>query len=86
MYSPFFHNYFQSRPGHDIRDIYFQNTSSNLVKAALDLIYNGEVSIETKHIKRFRWFVETLLEIKLQENDKREIPSKPDDKPQDQKC
>ena len=27
MYSPFFHNYFQSRPGHDIRDIYFQNTT-----------------------------------------------------------
>ena len=79
MYSPLFHNYFQSRPGHDVRDIYLQNTSSNLVKAALDLIYNGEVSIETKHTKRFRWFVETLLEIKLQENDKREIPSKPDD-------
>ena len=83
MYSPFFHNYFQSRPGHDVRDIHFQNANSSLVKAALDLIYKGKVSIETKQIKKFRWFVETLLDIKLEENYEQEIPSKPDDRAQE---
>ena len=66
IYSPFFHEYFQSRPGHDVKDVYFHSTNSNLVKAALDLLYNGEVNVETKYLKRFRWFVETLLKIKLQ--------------------
>ena len=38
MHSQFFHNYFQSRPGHAVNDIHFQNTHSGIVKAALDLI------------------------------------------------
>ena len=33
------------------------------------MIYNGEVSIESKHLKKFKWFVEVLLEVNLQENE-----------------
>ena len=92
VHSPFLHEYFQSRPGHDVKDVYFHSTNSNLVKIALDLLYNGEVNVETKYLKRFRWFVETLLKIKLQldtvpkispnslnsfEHDAREIASRP---------
>ena len=67
MHSPFLHNYFQSRPGHDVNDVLFQNTHSGIVQAALDLMYNGKVSVETKHIRSFIWFLQTLLGVPVQE-------------------
>ena len=67
MHSPFLHNYFQSRPGHDVNDVLFQNTHSGIVKAALDLMYNGKVSIEPKHLRSFIWFLQTLLGVPVQE-------------------
>ena len=67
MYSPFLHDYFQSRPGHDVNDIFFQSTHSGIVKAALDLFYSGKVSIQRKYLKSFMWFVETLLGINVEE-------------------
>ena len=70
MYSPFLHEYFQSRPGHDVNDIFLQSTHSGIVKAALDLFYTGEVSIQRKYLKSFKWFVETLLGINVEEIDK----------------
>ena len=69
MYSPFLHEYFQSRPGHDVNDIFFQSTHSGIVKAALDLFYTGKVSIRRKYLKSFMWFVETLLGINVEEID-----------------
>ena len=69
MYSPFLHDYFQSRPGHDVNDIFFQSTHSGIVKAALDLFYTGKVSIQRKYLKSFIWFVETLLGINVEEID-----------------
>ena len=70
-HSPFLHEYFQSRPGHDVNDVFFQSTHSSTVQAALDLMYNGEVSIETKYIKSFKWFLETLLCVMVE--DKTEV-------------
>ena len=70
-HSPFLHDYFQSRPGHDVHDVFFQSTHSSTVQAALDLMYNGEVSIETKYIKSFKWFLETLLCVMVE--DKTEV-------------
>ena len=67
MHSPFLHNYFQSRPGHDVRDIFFQNAHSDTVKSALELMYNGKVSINTKYLQGFKWFVETILCVNIQE-------------------
>jgi hypothetical protein len=48
MHSPFIHDYFQSRPGHDVSDIFFQNAHSDIVKSALEMMYNGKVSINTE--------------------------------------
>jgi hypothetical protein len=67
MYSPFLHDYFQSRPGHDVNDIFFQSTHSTIVKAELDLLYTGKVSIQRKYLRSFTWFVETLLGINVEE-------------------
>ena len=67
MHSPFLHNYFQSRPGHDVRDIFFQNAHSDTVKSALELMYNGKVSINTKYLQAFKWFVQTILCVNIQE-------------------
>jgi hypothetical protein len=67
MHSPFLHDYFQSRPGHVVNDVLFQNTHSGIVKAALDLMYNGKVSIETKHLRSFTWFLQTLLGVPVHE-------------------
>ena len=67
MHSPFLQSYFQSRPGHDVNDVLFQNTHSGIVKATLDLMYNGKVSIETKHLRSFTWFLQTLLGVPVQE-------------------
>ena len=84
--SPFLHNYFQSRPGHDVNDVYFQNTHSSIVKAAVELIYNGNVSIETDDLKSFKWFVENLLGVNLRETEEKDNMSKseksPNQKPQ----
>ena len=75
MYSPFLHEYFQSRPGNNVNDIFFQNVHSLIVKPAIELIYNGTVSVECKYLKPFRYFLETTLQIQLQENDSFVIPN-----------
>ena len=67
--SPFFHDYFQSRPGQNVNDVLFLNIPSCIVKPALDLIYNGKVCLEGKHEKRFRWFVQTVLELNTSTDD-----------------
>ena len=69
MHSPFLHDYFQSRPGHDVSDIFFQNAHSDIVKSALEMMYNGKVSINTKHLRSFKWFVETILCVNIQETE-----------------
>ena len=68
-HSPFLHNYFQSRPGHDVKDIFFQNAHSDTVKSALELMYNGKVSINTQYLQGFKWFVETILCVNIQETE-----------------
>ena len=75
MYSPFLHEYFQSRPGNNVNDVFFQNVHSMIVKPAIELIYNGTVSVECKYLKPFRYFLETTLQIQLQENDSFVIPN-----------
>ena len=66
LHSPFFHDYFQARPGTEINDVYFYNVHSEIVKRGLDLIYKGEVQIDKRYSNQFRWFVETLLKIQLE--------------------
>ena len=89
MYSPFLHEYFQSRPGNNVNDVFFQNVHSMIVKPAIELIYNGTVSVECKYLKPFRYFLETTLQIQLQENDSFVIPNPVENielTSKDQKC
>ena len=69
MYSPFLHKYFQSRPGYEVNDVFFQGANSNIVKSALELIYNGTVSIETNCIPSIIWFLKNTLQVDVQEAD-----------------
>ena len=69
MFSPFLHEYFQSRPGNNVNDVFFQNVHSNIVKPAIELIYNGTVSVECKYLKPFKYFLETTLQIQLQKTE-----------------
>ena len=75
MYSPFLHSYFQSRPGNEVNDIFFQNANSNMVKSALELVYNGNVNIETNCMQSFKWFLKTILQVDVQEVDESSIPN-----------
>ena len=53
---------------------FFQNTNSKIVKPALELIYNGTVTIDSQHLRPFRYFIETTLQIQLQETPAIVIP------------
>ena len=75
MYSPFLHGYFQSRPGNQVNDIFFQNANSRIVKPAIELIYNGMVTIDSEHLTPFKYFIETTLQIQLQETPATVIPN-----------
>ena len=69
--SPFFHKFFQSRPGNDVNDVLFLSIPSCIIKPALDLIYHEKVLMESKHEKRFIWFIQTMLGMKLATEDEK---------------
>jgi hypothetical protein len=52
-----------------VKDIFFQNAHSDTVKSALELMYNGKVSINTQYLQGFKWFVETILCVNIQETE-----------------